>query len=96
MDTIMFRPKGLRALDDEIERLVRTLVNTSAVSKDYVIISENLKVLCEARERKNSRDISNEAILSVVTSIVSLLIVLKFEQLDVITSKAFNLIRWNK
>lgn len=95
MDT-MFRPKGLKALDDEIERLVHMLENTNPVDKDYITISENLKVLCEARERKNSRDISNEAILTSVVSIVSLLVVLKYEQLDVITSKAFNLIRWNK
>jgi len=95
MDT-QFRPKGLKALDKEIERLVHQLENTNPVDKDYITISENLKVLCEARERKNSADISNEAILTAVVSIASLLIVLKYEQMEIITSKAFNLIRWNK
>jgi hypothetical protein len=95
MDTA-FRPKGLTALDNEIERLVHMLENTNPVDKDYITISENLKVLCEARERKNSRDISNEAILMAVVNIVGILFVLKHEQLDVITSKAFSLVRWTK
>lgn len=95
MDT-PFRPKGLKALDNEIKRLVHQLENMNPVSKDYITVSENLKVLCEARERKNSSDISNEAILLAVVNIIGILVVLKYEHFGVITSKAFNLIRWTK
>jgi len=93
---MMFRPKGLKALDKEIERLVVQLGGIEPVDKNYAIVTERLKDLTEARERKNSCEISNEAILTAMVSIVSLLIVLKFEQFDVITSKAFNLISWKR
>lgn len=90
MDTL--RPKGLKAIDDEIERLANQLGCINPVDDDYNKVADNLRVLCEAREKKNSRDISNEAILGAAVSIASILIVLNFEKAGIITSKAFSFI----
>lgn len=95
MDTL-FRPKGLKVIDEEIERLANQLRNMSPVEEDYIKVADNLKVLCEAREKKNSRDISNEALLAAAINIVGILIVLNFERTDVITSKAFGWISRGK
>jgi len=95
MDTFL-RPKGLTVLDEEIERLANQLGNISPVHEDYAKIADNLKVLCEAREKKNDRVISTEALLAATVNIVGILLVLNFEKMDTITSKAFSLIGWKK
>lgn len=95
MDTI-FRPEGLKAIDKEIERLANQLGNMSPVEKDYATVVDNLKVLCEAREKKNDRVISSEALLTAAVNIIGILAVLNFEKAGVITSKAFNLIGMKK
>lgn len=89
---LYLRPKGLNLLDEEIERLVISLKGTDPTSDDYVKISDNLKVLCAAREMKNDRSISTEMIVGVAANLVGLLIVLNFERTGVITSKAFSML----
>jgi hypothetical protein len=95
MDTFL-RPKGLKVLDDEIERLANQLGNMSPVDKNYITIADNLRILCEAREKKNDRVISNEALLAAAVNIIGILAVLNYEKAGIITSKAFNLIGWKK
>ncbi len=95
MDTL-FRPKGLKAIDNEIERLANQLGDMSPVSEDYIKVADSMKVLCEAREKKNSSDISSEALLAAAVNIIGILAVLNFEKAGIITSKAFNLIGWKK
>lgn len=89
MDTL-FRPKGLDALDQEIERLVNLLGTMNPVDPDYIKISDSIKVLCEAREKKNDRVLSKEMLLNAGVSLLGILIVLNFEKTGVITSKAFS------
>jgi len=89
MDTFL-QPKGLKALDEEILRLTNQLRNTNPVNEDYVKISDNLKVLCEARSKYDRASISPEVLLGVATNILGLLIVLNFEKANVITSKAIS------
>lgn len=91
MDTLL-RPKGLKALDVEIERLVNQLACMSTVEPEYAKVADNLKVLCEAREKRNDRVISSEALLTVGANILGILLVLNFEKTGVITSKAFGML----
>lgn len=89
MDTFL-RPKSLTAMDEEIERLVNQLKCMSPVEDDYAKVADNLKVLCEAREKKNDRVISTEMLVGVAANIVGLLVILNFEKTGVITSKAIS------
>ena len=91
MDTL-FRPKGLKAIDEEIERLANQLKSMSPVEENYIKVADNLRVLCEAREKKNDRVISSEAILAAGVNILGLLVVLNFEKANIITSKAFGML----
>jgi len=86
------RPRGLNALDEEIARLVNLLKSTEPTEDNYAKIADNLKVLCDAREKKNDRVISTEMLVGVAANIVGLLIVLNFEKTGVITSKAFSML----
>lgn len=89
---LYLRPRGLNLLDEEIERLVTTLKGTDPTDENYVKVSDNLKVLCAAREMKNDRTISTEMIVGVAANLLGLLIVLNFEKTGVITSKAFSML----
>jgi hypothetical protein len=93
MNTTFLRPDGLKAMDNEIERLANQLGCMSPVEDDYNKVASNLKLLCEAREKKNDRVISSEALLAAAVNIVSILVVLNFERTGVITSKAFGFLR---
>lgn len=92
----LFRPKGLKAIDNEIERLANQLSCMSTEDPNYAKVADNLKVLCEAREKKNSSDISAEVLLAAAVNIAGLLLVLNYEKTGVITSKAFSLIGLRK
>lgn len=87
-----FRPKSLNDLDDEIGRLVSKLSSMPPEDEDYTKVAKNLQTLMDARERRNDRVISADAIFAASVNIASLLLVLYFEQTGVITSKAFSLI----
>lgn len=90
MDT---RTEGQKALDCEIERITGLLKNESDPStEDYYHMAESLKMLCEAREKKNPLQIDLNTIIAVGANILGLLIVLNFEKANVITSKAFGMI----
>lgn len=95
MDTLL-RPHGLNVIDKEIERLANQLANMSPVEDDYITIANNLKLLCEAREKKNDRVISTEALLAAAVNIIGILAVLNYEKAGIITSKAFSMIGWKK
>lgn len=94
MDKI-FRPRSLNALDEEIARLVEQLGNMNPEDKGYASRVDNIKILCEAREKKNDRVISAEMLVGVAANILGLLIVLNFEKTGVITSKAISML-WRK
>jgi len=92
MDTFL-RPKGLSAIDDEITRLAELLKTMDANGEEYTNVATNIKLLCEAREKKNDRVITAESLVAAAVSITSLLLVLNFERTGVITSKAFSFLR---
>jgi hypothetical protein len=81
-----------RTIADEIDRLLVELSNTPPGSEEYEIIARNLKELCDARSKKNPRTIDSETVLYAVTNIVGILLVLNYEHLGVISSKAFSMV----
>jgi hypothetical protein len=89
MDTFI-NPKAVKALDLEIVRLSGQLKDTDPTDETYVKISDNLKVLCEARSKFDRAIINPEALLGIAANIIGLLIVLNFERTGVITSKAIS------
>lgn len=91
MDT--FKTKTQKALDDEIARLISELNLLRPTDDEYAVISGQLKLLMEAREKKDPSAISMETILTIGANLVAILVVLNFERTGVITSKAFSFLR---
>lgn len=89
MDNFL-KTRTQKSLDSEIDRLTGILSCMSPVDPDYAKISDNLKVLCEAREKKDPGVVSNEMLIGVAANVVGLLLILNFERTGVITSKALS------
>jgi prefoldin subunit 5 len=94
MSTIL-RPKSLQAMDEEVERLTRQLADIQPLSDDYSKILKLITELTEARSKKNERAVSTDVLLTVGANIVGILLVLNYERLNVISTKALTMV-WRK
>jgi len=88
----ILRTKSQKALDEEIERLTGILALTNVTEDKYNQITNNIKILCEAREKKNPLQIDINTLAVIGANVAGILIVLYFEKTNVITSKAFSMI----
>lgn len=77
-------------MQNEIDRVLETMKSQPVNTKEYKLAAENLKVLMET---ENKSKISADTIVLAATNIAGLLLVLNFERLGVITSKAFGMLR---
>lgn len=91
MSTIL-RPHSLEAMDKEIERLTRQLADISPLSDDYSKILKLISELTEARSKKNERAVSTDVILTIGANIIGMLLVLNYERLNVISTKALTMV----
>jgi hypothetical protein len=82
-------------MDEEIKRLSALLSTISPLSDDYSKILEQLTKLTKARAEKNERAISMDTILTIGANIAGLLLVLNYERLNVISTKALTMV-WRK
>lgn len=88
-------PQSLPLMDKEIERLTALLGTVNPVSEDYATIVNRLATLTKARAERNERAISMDALLTVGANILGMLLVLNYEKLNVISSKAISM-AWKK
>lgn len=77
-------------MKQEIDRVIETMKTMSPGSKEYKQAAENVRVLIETA---NMSKISKDALLAAGVNIVGILLVLNFERLGVVTSKAFSMLR---
>lgn len=77
-------------LDDEIQAALDTLEDLEVGTEDYDKALKHLKALCDIK--KNNR-ISPDGILVAATNILGILLVLNFERLNVVTSRALMFIK---
>lgn len=88
----ILRPESLDLLDAEIANLTAKLGTLNVLSEDYAKIVDMISKLSKARAEKNERAISSDAILTVGANILGLLIVLNYEKLNVISTKALTMV----
>jgi hypothetical protein len=78
-------------LDQEVDRVLKQMSKMYVGSKEYQVAVDNLKVLCDARGVKSPRSLSTDVIVSAAANILGILLVLNYEQMHVITSKAISI-----
>ena len=91
MNIFTLKPKS-RSIDDEVARLLTEISNMNVEDDVYAKALKNLSVLMEAKSQKTPSQISADTVVMAVTNIASILIILNYEKLGVITSKTFGMI----
>ena len=81
-----------RTIDDEAERILKTLEALPVDSKEYETAVLRLENVCRARSFKNSPYVSGDVIVAAAVNILGILLVLNYEKCDVLASKAFSMI----
>lgn len=88
------KPKRKLTINDEIQHLLRFMEKATIGSEEYESAARSLKDLCEARSKEDaSFPVSPNTLVLAGTSFFELLAVLNYEQLHVLATKAFGLVR---
>lgn len=79
---------------EQIEELIDSLTMSISLedptSENYKLMTENLKVLEEAKSKEDK--VSKDATIGVMSNVGLALLILNYEKIGVITSKAFQLV----
>lgn len=81
-----------KSIDDEIDNVLKFMEKHKPDSEEYGKAMVNLKGLCEARGKKASRLVEIDTIVVCCTNILGILLILNYEQLSVITTKAIGFV----
>lgn len=87
-----FKKTELSSLEREIERLFELLSNTDPSDPRYAKISDEVKKLYPLKETDSKRRLSPDVMVSAATNLAGILLVLQYEHVHVMTSKAFSLV----
>jgi hypothetical protein len=79
-----------KPIDKEIDRVISYLGMLSPDSENYVTASDNLKALYEGR--KNQFRVSPDTIVLAVTNLIGILMIIRQEEFNIVTSKAIGFI----
>lgn len=82
-----------KTIDQEIEHILSVLETKSPDTDEYTTSARNLKTLCEARSYRPASRIELETVLTLATNLIGILMILKYERFDVVTSRAMSFIR---
>lgn len=77
-------------IEELIDSLTMSISLEDPISEHYKIMTENLKSLEEAKSKEDK--VSKDATIGVMSNVGLALLILNYEKIGVITSKAFQLI----
>lgn len=80
------------ALENEIERLLEVLNNEEPNTEKYDKVADQLVKLYKLKEVDSKKRVSPDALAAAATNIAGILLVINFERVHVITTKAFGMI----
>jgi hypothetical protein len=80
-------------LEKRIDKAIDALSNFDPNSKDYEQIAKNINVLYEAKSHEKCRGISPDVVASIVGNLLGIGLILGYERVNVITTKAFSFIK---
>lgn len=87
----MFRSNKPTWLDKEITRTERKLLESDFGSEDYVKLVQ-YRLQLDALMNKNSSPVSKETLVLAGTNLLGILLIIKHEHVNVISSKAMSLL----
>ena len=84
--------KAPNPFEEEIKRLLLEMKNFKGSEQDYTEMVKNLEVLTKALVNTKSNTLKLDTILLVAGNLAGILLVLHYENLHVVTSKAFSML----
>lgn len=81
-------PKKSKSLDLEIERAIKEMAKMDVQTEQYAQATANLKSLFESKSLESKWTISPDMVLGVGANLLGILLILNYERLGIITSKA--------
>lgn len=90
MTTKLDEPK--KNIDTEIEHILTKLESLPPESEEYTIAAKNLDTLCAARSYKTNTWLNYEVLIPAAVNILGILLVLNFEKVGIVTTKAMSLV----
>jgi hypothetical protein len=85
-------PKKKSHLDIEVEALIIELDDHEATSEKYGTIVERLTKLHKIQEERKPERVSPNTVATVAANLLGIVMIIRHEQLNFITSKALNFI----
>lgn len=90
MNIFTKKKSNKESIEELIDSLTMSIGLEDPTSKDYKLMTENLKTLEEAKSKEDV--VSKDAMIGVLSNMGLALLILNYEKIGVITSKAFSLI----
>lgn len=80
------------ALEKEIHSALDKMSTMDVSSKEYSDSVDNLNKLLEAKEKGKSKSLSPDTLAVIAGNLLGIILILNFEKLDVVTSKALGFV----
>lgn len=87
---IFTKKSNKKQIEELIDSLTMSISLEDPTSESYKLMTENLKTLEEAKSKEDR--LSKDATIGVMSNVGLALLILNYEKIGVITSKAFQLI----
>jgi hypothetical protein len=87
-----FVPKANTYVDDEIARIVAVMKDQEVNSDEYNVSLERLLKLQKIRHEEKPDRPSSDTLLSVAAHLVGIVLIIRYEHVHVITSKAMSFV----
>lgn len=87
---IFTKKSNKKQIEELIDSLTMSISLEDPTSENYKLMTENLKTLEEAKSKEDV--VSKDATIGVMSNVGLALLILNYEKIGVITSKAFQLI----
>lgn len=88
----MFKLRESSSLENAIEKAIRELGNHPIGSEDYVRTLDQVVKLHKMREEEKSSSVSKDTLVVAGTNLLGIILIIKHEFVNVITSRALSLI----
>ena len=85
-------PKHQRMLESELERTISWLKTEQIPSEDYVKTLNVVERLNDMMEKEKPSSVSKETMLTVAANLLGIILIIKHENVNVITSKALGFV----
>lgn len=92
----MKRPEKHTYVDEQIARITVALKDHEVTSKEYSELLHRLGDLQKIRQDERPDRVSSDTLLMAGTNIIGILLIIRHEHLNVITSRAMNMISKTK